>query len=830
VWAAIVPAAAIVMGAPTLKGTFVGGDDHRLVLNHVLVNHPSFSHAAKLFTIIHRDLYQPLPLLSFSMEFAVADLFGLFDEGLEGGEWLFHLTNIILHAINALLVWGVIMTWRGRADDQTLLAGWTRDSGRHALATATIAGLLFAVHPLQVEVVAWVNGRMMLMSTMFALASAISLGLWLRRNHLGWAIVTVLLVTACGMSKIRIGWLGVLILLPLVQGPKLTTKRTVKLIVIWLISGTITGALAFVNYLATREAGMFTAASEQLHGSLVARGLMALAWYFQHFVWPTGLAAWYPTPKTVQWSDPAVLQAVAIVLPCLVVMIWAARRSRVAAIGFAWFFATMAVTLVLVRTRNTLAADRYMYLPIVGFAWVVALAVTKAYTRGTAKGRTAGARVVAGVVGVASAAALIGMSWHTARFYNSFLEKTTRIAEKELVHQDGQVQSDAYVVIGLSQMELGRQEEGVATLRLAVERNPSGAKTKHHLAKALDGLGRVEEALPLYEQAADGLPLHNPVNNDLAGVYRRLGNAGEAERFYQKALRNNTYDVTATLGLAELDIDAGTPESSRRAVDRLMSLLSWMPENLTARVNLGVAYVTLGRTREAIEAYGEVLARGSPGRAGAPDERQAQITAALNLAQLDQSAGKSERIPALIERAVDCGVESISEAVAVHDLIIAQSAPSRAAEFWADFLQRVPDSVGARGFAAWSRALAGDISAARAQADSLMAEGNEEPLALATLAYVELLEERYEPVDARVSALCAMGDRGADARRRMLGALEVFDLKKPGVPWTYCLTAELLLADGRAEPARVFMELCQQHCRDDPACRAKIESLKGRAP
>ena len=104
--AAIVVLAAIVVGLPTLRGTFVGADDHKLVLNHVLVNHPSWSHAWQLLTIIHRDLYQPIPLL-VSLEFAVAGRLGLFDEGLDGGASFF-ATNILLHTINALLVWLLI--------------------------------------------------------------------------------------------------------------------------------------------------------------------------------------------------------------------------------------------------------------------------------------------------------------------------------------------------------------------------------------------------------------------------------------------------------------------------------------------------------------------------------------------------------------------------------------------------------------------------------------------------------------------------------------------------------------------------------------------------
>ncbi|MCH7993095.1 MAG: hypothetical protein IIB57_01475, partial [Planctomycetes bacterium] len=190
---ALVVLTAVVMGAPTIRGGFVGADDQRLVLNHVLVNHPSITHAIELFRIVHRDLYQPLPLLSFQVEFAIANVFGFFDESIKGGAWLFHLTNILLHALNAVFVWLVMVS----------LLRKEAEPSRYLLATA--AAMLFAMHPLQTEVVAWVNGRMMLMSTLFALVSLVTIDRWLQTGRLRWALWTVLFVTFCAISKIRIG-------------------------------------------------------------------------------------------------------------------------------------------------------------------------------------------------------------------------------------------------------------------------------------------------------------------------------------------------------------------------------------------------------------------------------------------------------------------------------------------------------------------------------------------------------------------------------------------------------------------------------------------------
>ncbi|MCH8966083.1 MAG: hypothetical protein IID43_00245, partial [Planctomycetes bacterium] len=228
---------AVAVGLPTLRGGFVGGDDRRLVLNHVLVNHPSLAHAAELFTIIHRDLYQPLPLLSFSAEFAVAGSLGLLDEGIAGGAWLFHLTNVLLHAVNAVLVWILITTWSARPDDRSITPAWVRQTCESSSAVATMAALLFAIHPLQVEVIAWLNGRMMLMSTLFALSAVVSLGVWMRGGRLRWAIAVVVCVALCGLSKVRIGLPFLLVLVPLVRG----VKPNRRLVLIWLSAAVVMG-------------------------------------------------------------------------------------------------------------------------------------------------------------------------------------------------------------------------------------------------------------------------------------------------------------------------------------------------------------------------------------------------------------------------------------------------------------------------------------------------------------------------------------------------------------------------------------------------------------
>ena len=145
----LVAAAAFAFGWPTRHGEFISGDDYHFVVEHVFVNHPSLGHAWDLLTIVHGDLYQPLPMLSFQANYAMAgpDTSGR----LPVSPFAFHLTNIVLHMLNAVLA--CLLAWR-----------LTQRQG-----IGLLVGLMFACHPFALEPVAWISGRMILLATLFSL-------------------------------------------------------------------------------------------------------------------------------------------------------------------------------------------------------------------------------------------------------------------------------------------------------------------------------------------------------------------------------------------------------------------------------------------------------------------------------------------------------------------------------------------------------------------------------------------------------------------------------------------------------------------------------------
>ena len=181
--------------------------------------------------------------------------------------------------------------------------------------------------------------------------------------------------------------------------------------------------------------------------------------------------------------------------------------------------------------------------------------------------------------------------------------------QRELRHDDPVLHGKVYQLMGLVKWRQGALEQALDYLNQAVQADPRHPLAYYRLGQLLEELGRLDETLAQYEHAAELLPTNNPLLNRLAQLYRRLGRPDAAREIYEQALRNNAYEEPAILGLAQLDLETATDAGAQTAVAHLQDLLAWMPENVPARINLGVALTQLGRTAEAVAAYEEALNR-----------------------------------------------------------------------------------------------------------------------------------------------------------------------------------------------------------------------------
>src|SRR5262249_54774559 len=148
---ALVVAATAVAFLPVLGNDLVGFDDRSTLVANAAYRGLSPSHLAWMFTTFHMGHYQPLSWLTYAIDWTI---WGLRPVG-------FHLTNLALHAANALLVYALAIRVLRRGDDER--------GERAVRLAAAAAALVFALHPLRVEAVAWATERRDVLSAFFVL-------------------------------------------------------------------------------------------------------------------------------------------------------------------------------------------------------------------------------------------------------------------------------------------------------------------------------------------------------------------------------------------------------------------------------------------------------------------------------------------------------------------------------------------------------------------------------------------------------------------------------------------------------------------------------------
>lgn len=336
-----------VFGYAALTADFVALDDFKLIVGNSLLQKLDWESVKGMFTTFDPDLYVPFTLLSYHIDRIVA---GGFEP------WMFHLTNLVLHAANAVLVSIVI----GKLSGNPLrrgFAGYERGVG-------LVAGLLFAIHPLQTEAVLWASARKDLLATMFFLLSVRSYLEYRKTQKIQMTYVPSLLWFLCGLlSKVSIVPLPViLILIDWYRGEKFSIKDKLP----YFALSVVFGCIALVGMEGETSQGLATII-------LAAR---AILFYVQKLVLPIGLSALVPYTDPVSFTNPELIYSTVIVLAVTGVAL-AMRRSKL--LSFAWlFFVIMLIPSFGNFVKGNefpldvyLASDRYAYIPSIAFCFLI---------------------------------------------------------------------------------------------------------------------------------------------------------------------------------------------------------------------------------------------------------------------------------------------------------------------------------------------------------------------------------------------------------------------------------------------------------------------------
>lgn len=494
---ALLAVAVVAVYAQTLRFGLLDWDDDINITQNPYLQPPGVLKLLHLWTHPYSGLYIPLVYTSYALDLLIGG----------GQAWAFHLVNVALHALSAVMVFEILCAF-----------GWEAK-------VSFLGAAVFVLHPLQAEPVAWVTGRKDLLSGAASLGSILAYVLW-RQRGAAWryALALLLFMTA------------------LLSKPASITVPLVLLIIEWFVLGTALRqsmtALAAWFVLAAGWAA-FTAQTQPIPAILASRypvwsirpivAADALVFYIAKLFWPVHLAPVYGRVPAVALKSATGYVALLPLLAGLGYLLWKRTRSAAALLIIpAFLLPVLGLVPFLFQVYSTVA-DRYFYLPMFGAAMMAAMVADWSMKRFPLSPAIGGAilLVLGGLsfrqascwsssavlwkhsVAVAPDAAVahtsLGLVYaHTGQTDEAAEEYQAAIA----LDKDS---AEAHNGLGLLLARSGRMQEAAREFRAAVEAKPDVAAPYVNLAKALAALGRKDESL---EVCREGLK-RNPGDRDL---------------------------------------------------------------------------------------------------------------------------------------------------------------------------------------------------------------------------------------------------------------------------------------------------------------------------
>jgi hypothetical protein len=339
------PLAAVLITAvclsPVLKNGFVNWDDEYYVVSNALLRGPQW---IGIFTRPVVSNYHPLTVLSLAANYAIS--------GTEPWSYLFF--SLLLHLANTVLVF-----W----------FAWLLSDKKRWVAFFT--ALLFGIHPMHVESVAWISERKDVLYTLFFLLSLIAYWKYLQTNRsTGYWVCFLLFVCSLLSKPAAIVLPLVLLLLDYWKERPFTRRVVLEKIPFFLVGGlfaVITLKLQSVTAIASLDLYPFWVRLFFASYAIV----VYLAWFFV----PHPLSAFhpFPAPDHLGWT----IYLSPIFLLALIFLIWHFRKNRLVVFGLLFFLVNILLVLQLVPIGFTIVSERYTYVPYIGLAFLVTMIVTK---------------------------------------------------------------------------------------------------------------------------------------------------------------------------------------------------------------------------------------------------------------------------------------------------------------------------------------------------------------------------------------------------------------------------------------------------------------------
>jgi tetratricopeptide (TPR) repeat protein len=479
-----------------------------------------------------------------------------------------HLTSIIFHGLNTFLVIFLVFFLAHFAQERRLIQVVDKTNGQlmnTPLLAGAITGLLFGLHPLHVESVAWISERKDVLYAFFFLLSMLSYLKYIsssqkRQRVFHYGLCLLFFIFSLMSKPMAITLPIVLIILDYFPLERLDLKSVLrsnrKVLIEKLPFFVLSIGSSVITVMAQQSEGAIHSFELIMLGDRVLVALRALSFYLYKMIWPINLAPLYPYPSKIAFFMAEYLLSFILFLAVTIFCISTWKKQKIWSAVWAYYVITLLPVLGIVGIGAHAAADRYTYLPSLGPFLLLGLGVSKV------------------------------------------LRKSINHAIRKLFSST--VIAILLVVLSyftMNQIKIWQDTETLWYRDIKVFPK-SAFKAYNNLGEIYKSQGLIDKARIYYETAIKINPQFPQPYSNLGVILRSQGRIDEAIKYYQIALKLNPDFIDAHKNLGFAYILKGDKD---KAIQQLQHAVKLDPSDAKAQLNLGIAYKSKGLTEKANE-------------------------------------------------------------------------------------------------------------------------------------------------------------------------------------------------------------------------------------
>jgi Tfp pilus assembly protein PilF len=590
-----------------LRNGFLNWDDNVYVVSNPYIRSVNLYLFKWAFFHFYAGNWHPLTWISHALDYAVWVLNPL-------GH---HLTNIVIHGINTLLVFLLITRLLEAAKARAIEPGLPIFLNEQTILIAGgVTSLLFGLHPVHVESVAWVAERKDLLCALFYLLSVIFYikGGQVEDDDRPCTGVFKRFIKSNYLSSL--GFFG----LALLSKPMAVSLPVVLLLLDWYPLNTIRSVTTLRSSLIEKLpfaalsliSSLLTTLAQKTEGAVVSVEALplltripvmahSLLSYLGKMIYPFNLLPFYSYPKNMTLLSLYSLFILSLIAGITIACVVMTKRQKLWLSVWVYFITTLIPVIGIVQVGSQSMADRYTYLPSLGPFLLTSLLVTWVLRK--ADSRFPSALVVkrAGAVMAVLAVLLVSyLSINQIAIWKDSLSLWNYVIEHEPA-KDPLV----YLQRGLAFEESGSLADAINDYNTAIALKPSFYQAFNNRGLVYDKMGQLENALMDYNAAISSRPSFYQAYSNRGLVFEKMGQYDNAIKDYNMAISLNPSDYQ--------DYDnAGVLYANSGFVDQAIQSLTFAITNnenyYNAYENRGLLYLSLGQYERSLHDFNKAIA------------------------------------------------------------------------------------------------------------------------------------------------------------------------------------------------------------------------------